>query len=283
MSVSDATARTIRQSVRYLQTAYQFAYRGRCEYANLLGEIATQVLEAIARSDAAYHNLEHTLQVALVGQEILQGKHRSEKGISQLNWLHFMISLLCHDIGYIKGICKGDQPEQNRFVTGIADGYVTLPATATGASLTPFHVDRGQQFVAEAFSDHPFIDIQALQRSIERTRFPVPADEDHRLTLDYPGLARAADLLGQLSDPHYLAKIPALFDEFEETGGNKALGYEKPGDLRAGYPKFYWLTVSQYVHHGIRYLEVAPEGKPILENLYHNLSVVEQELMLAAA
>ena len=36
---------------------------------------------------------------------------------------------------------------------------------------------------------------------------------------------RAADLIGQLGDPHYLRKANALYYEFEEVGMNKQLGY----------------------------------------------------------
>jgi hypothetical protein len=272
----------IRGCVQYLQTGYRFGL-GLVPGSDLLGEVATEILMAIARSDAAYHNLEHTIQVALVGQEILQGKHRCEGNVTPDDWLHFLLALLCHDIGYIKGICQGDRPDENRFVTEQGSDCITLAPKATGASLTPFHVDRGKQFIAERFANHPKIDVTRLQGYIELTRFPVPNDEAHRCTLDYPGLTRAADLIGQLSDPNYLVKIPALFEEFAEIGSNQALGYRKPSDLRAGYPKFYWNVVSQYVHHGIRYLEITLEGKPVLENLYTNLKVVENELTLAAA
>src|SRR5215469_12457381 len=44
----------------------------------------------------------------LVGQEILRGKHISEGGVTPRDWLHFIISLLCHDIGYVRGVCRGD-------------------------------------------------------------------------------------------------------------------------------------------------------------------------------
>ncbi|HBB33823.1 MAG TPA: metal-dependent phosphohydrolase, partial [Cyanobacteria bacterium UBA9273] len=56
-------------------------------------------------SDALYHNVEHTILVTLVGQEILRGKHIRDGGVSCEDWLHFIISLLCHDIGYVKGVC----------------------------------------------------------------------------------------------------------------------------------------------------------------------------------
>jgi len=39
---------------------------------------------------------------------------------------------------------------------------------------------------------------------------------------------RAADLIGQLGDPHYLRKANALYYEFEEIGLNRQLGYESP-------------------------------------------------------
>ena len=41
-------------------------------------------------------------------------------------------------------------------------------------------------------------------------------------------LLRAADLIGQLGDPHYLRKANALYSEFEEIGMNRQLGYSSP-------------------------------------------------------
>ena len=46
-------------------------------------------------------------------------------------------------------------------------------------------------------------------------------------------LLRAADMIGQLGDPHYLRKANALFHEFEENGMNKQFGYATPADLTA--------------------------------------------------
>ena len=60
-------------------------------------------MEIIANSDAPYHNAEHTMMVTLVGQEILRGKHIREGGVTPRDWLHFISSLLCHDIGYVRG------------------------------------------------------------------------------------------------------------------------------------------------------------------------------------
>ncbi len=279
MPASNPQTSIIQHCIRYLQTEYQYIYGDRYpDYAALIEPIANAALGAIARCDAPYHNLDHTLQVVLAGQEIVQGKHRCQEPIPVSDWLQLIAALLCHDIGYLKGICRRDRPDEKTFATGKGDELVTLNHIATGASLTPYHVDRGQQFVAETFSDYPLIDIAAVQWNIEMTRFPVPRDERYAETNSWGGLTRAADLIGQLADPTYLAKLPALFREFEETGSNKAMGYHNPDDLRSGYPKFYWHGVSRYLTHGIRYLEMSPAGRAILQNLYNNRSVVEKEL-----
>src|SRR5687767_7360813 len=98
-------------------------------------------LESIANSDALYHDVEHTIMVTLVGQEILKGKHLHAGGVTP------------RDCG------------------------------------------------------HQCIDAEVIAANIERTRFPVPDDSDHQGTADYPGLVRAADLIGQLADLCHLRKF----------------------------------------------------------------------------
>ena len=78
-------------------------------YPDIISFVGRLALENIANSDAAYHDMNHTIMVTLVGQEILLGKHTSEGGVRPRDWLHFMISLLCHDIGYVRGVCRGDR------------------------------------------------------------------------------------------------------------------------------------------------------------------------------
>ena len=261
-----------------LKAAYHRTYGGyKPDYADIIVWAGNMALENIANSDALYHNVEHTILVSLVGQEVLRGRHIREGGVSCEDWLHFTISLLCHDIGYVKGVCRKDRPAEGLYATGIDGKMVILPPGATDASLTPYHVDRGKLFINERFGGHRLIDAEVIKRNIELTRFPVPKDEDHQDTINYPGLVRAADLIGQLSDPRYLQKISALFYEFEETGANKGLGYRHPGDLRQNYPKFYWNVVYAYIQDGLRYLELTQEGKQIIANLYANVFRVEHE------
>ena len=90
---------------------------------------------------------------------------------------------------------------------------------------------------------------------------------------------RAADLIGQLSDPRYLRKTCALFYEFEETGTNKVLGYRDPGELRRNYPRFYWRSVHNYVKDALRYLSLSQFGKQIIAQLYAHVFVVEHDMV----
>ncbi|MGB7439600.1 MAG: Npun_R2479 family HD domain-containing metalloprotein [Coleofasciculaceae cyanobacterium] len=268
----------INNCVQQLESVYYSIYnRQKPDYIELISWVATIALESIANSDALYHNVEHTILVTLVGQEILRGKQIREGSVSGQDWLHFIVSLLCHDIGYVQGVCRQDQPHRRVYATGIGQNQIILPQGKSDASLTPYHVDRGKLFIQERFGSHPLLDTQAIERNIELTRFPVPADRDHQDTLNYPGLVRAADLIGQLSDPRYLQKISALFYEFEEIGTNKTLAYKTPGDLRKNYPSFFWNVVFRYIQPALSYLEFTLCGKQILANLYANVFRVEHE------
>jgi hypothetical protein len=259
----------IQAFVEQLQEMYRQVY-GVLEpaYPGIIGFIGRLALENIANSDAPYHDVNHTIMVTLVGQEILRGKHTSEGGITPRDWLHFMISLLCHDIGYVRGVCRGDRNGQ--YVCSAKGDLVTIPDGATDACLTPYHVTRSKLFVRERFGNARLthIDTKEIETNIEHTRFPVPEDEEHISTGDYPGLLRAADLIGQLADINYLRKTSALFAEFRETGANEKLGFKSPDDLRTAYPSFFWNAVKPYIGDALRYLRLTQEGKQWIANLY---------------
>ena len=274
------TMMLIDHTIARLQAGYHQVFGNlNPNYEDLIGQIATTTLHAIARTDALYHNVEHTVLVTLVGQEILRGKHLLEGSVSPKDWLHLTVALLCHDIGYLKGICQQDNAANHTYTTG--HGTVVIVPGATDASLTPYHVDRSKRFVAESLSIYHMLDINAIQQMIELTRFPIPNDALHQDTTHLPGLARAADLIGQLGDSRYLEKLPALFHEFAETGANQSLGYQHPGDLRLGYPQFFQSVVQPLIQPAVRYLQATQGGQQVLHQLRHNVSVVEQERMAA--
>lgn len=274
----NATELLIDAFVDRLHQAYRRTY-GEMEpsYTGIIGWAGRMALENIANSDALYHDVEHTIMVTLVGQEILKGKHLREGGVTPRDWLHFVISLLCHDIGYVRGVCQEDR--EGSYTTGTEGQMVSPPPGATDAAMTPYHVDRGKCFIRERFRDNEVIEAEIIATNVELTRFPVPDASDYQGTANYPGLLRAADLIGQLADPQHMQKFPALFYEFEETGTNARLGYKNPSDLRNDYPAFYWNVVNRYIQDALRHLRVTQEGKQWIANLYaHVFSVEHQEI-----
>jgi hypothetical protein len=217
--------------------------------------------------------------VTLVGQEILRGRHISLGGVTPRDWLHFIVSLLCHDIGYVRGICRGDG--DGSYVTNLAGDKVTLSEGATDASMAPYHVARSKLFVRERSAQALVpLDTSQIEANIEHTRFPVPEDEQHQSTDDFPGLVRAADLIGQLAEINYLRKQAALFNEFRETGLSTKLKYTNVADLRANYPDFFWKMVRPYIGDALRYLRVTQEGQQWIANLYANVFSMEHREQL---
>ena len=267
---------TIDLSVAELRKAYERIYSNiDQQLGNIIVWSGRLALENIANSDALYHDVEHTVMVTLAGQAIIEGKHLLEGGVTPRDWVHCMIALLCHDIGYVRGICKDDR--DGRIATGVGNETVEVPPGASDAMLSPYHVDRSKLFVRERFGKGMLmgmvaeIDAEVIASYIEITRFPVPDDDWYKDTKGYPGLVRAADFVGQLGDPNRPRKSPALFFEFEEIGKNEELGYKRPGDLHDSYAKFYWDVVSPYIQEALRYLRVTQEGKQWIANLYANV------------
>jgi hypothetical protein len=85
--------------------------------------------------------------------------------------------------------------------------------------MTPYHVARSKLFVRERFTKAMIdLDLPQIEINIEHTRFPVPDDEAHESTDDFPGLVRAADLIGQLADINYLRKQPRYSTNFAKPG-----------------------------------------------------------------
>jgi hypothetical protein len=127
------------------------------------------------------------------------------------------------------------------------------------------------------FAKHKLVDAARIANAIESTRFPPSGSDSGN---EEGTLVRAADLIGQLGDPHYLRKANALYYEFEEVGMNKQLGYDSPADLTDQYPKFYWSSISPFIRDAIRYLNVTSSGRQWIANLYSNVLSAERDLSL---
>ncbi len=262
--------------IKRLRDGYRRSFGGQNpEYADIIAWAGVMALENIANSDALYHNVEHTILVTLVGQEILRGRQLRQSGVSPFDWMHCIISMTCHDIGYVRGICKSDRP--GMYATGSGDTMVKVAPGCSDASLTPYHVDRAKLFIWERFGIHQILKPDLIVANIELTRFPVPESQARNEGMSYPNIVRAADLIGQLSDPRYLKKVGALYYEFAEIDMNTRLGYANPGDLKRNYPQFYWKTVYPYIQDVLPYLMLTQQGKEILAHLHANVFEVEHD------
>ena len=124
--------------------------------AERLGSAAQATIECIARSDALYHNYEHTLQVTMVGRDILQGLMISRR-IEPADYSHLIAACLLHDIGYVRGVLSGDT--ETEFIVDADGRKVRLARGASDAALAPYHVDRSKIFAFERLENTPNIDV----------------------------------------------------------------------------------------------------------------------------
>ena len=265
----------IGQVVEKLEADFKSAYgSSRSEHVESIASIAHETLEKIATCDALYHNVNHTILVTLVGNDILKGMLATGDDVPPSRWLDFVVSLLCHDIGFASDLCREDR--DGVFASGKAGGSFTLPVEATAASMGPYHVDRAILFVEERFSGHPQLNVEKVVANIDRTRFPAPDGEEYQRTGDDPGLVRAADFLGQVAEPRVARRYPALFYEFEETGVNRKLGFSSPHDLRKDFPRFYSKVVVPCCGEAMRLLEATADGQMWLSNLHFHLAATDE-------
>lgn len=267
---------TIDRFVEQLRLAYQQMYGDISpDYGRIVAWVGRLSLENISNSDALYHDIDHTIMVSLAGLAIVEGKHLKEGGVTPRDWMRYMIAVLCHDIGYVKGVCKNDTKEH--FATGVGDEVVYISPDGTDVALTPYHVNRSKLFVLERFGSglleemEKQLNAELIASYIEMTRFPSPKDEIYKDTKGLGGLVRAADFIGQLGDPDYFRKTPALFYEFHELGLNEKFGYKAPQDMRKNYASFYWEQVNPFIRDAITYLHLTEDGKQWIANMHSHV------------
>jgi hypothetical protein len=243
----------------------------------VIPSVARLALECIGNSDALYHNVEHTMLVTLVGYDIMKGRSLLMP-TSADDYAHVIVACLLHDIGYVRGVLMGDS--EDGYVVDASGRKAKLPRGSSDAALLPYHVERSKLFALDRLSNIEFVDPARVARAIEFTRFPSAIDSAGQ-DVEEGSLVRAADLIGQLGDPHYLRKANALYYEFEEVGMNKQLGYGSPADLTDLYPQFYYNSVAPHVQTAIRYLNVTSSGRQWIAGLYSNVFRAESEMNLS--
>ncbi len=122
-----------------------------------MGALARSTIECLARSDALYHNYEHTFQVTLVGRDILQGMWLAHR-IEPEDYAHLIVACLLHDIGYMRGVLSGDTADE--FIIDEQGRTIELPRGASDAALSPYHVDRSKIFARERLEKSPLLDVK---------------------------------------------------------------------------------------------------------------------------
>jgi hypothetical protein len=165
---------------------------------------ARLALECIGNSDALYHNVEHTMLVTLAGHDIFKGRALLMPS-TPTDYSNFIVACLTHDIGYVRGIIKGDADDG--YIVDGTGRKVSLPRGSSDAALAPYHVERSKLFVLDRLAAVPEVDAARIARAIGFTQFPYPSPPDETEIDEEGALLRAADLIGGLGDPHYFKKI----------------------------------------------------------------------------
>lgn len=223
------------------------------------------------RMDAAYHNLEHTLQAVLCWSRILHGYQRHTTGprISG-DFFHLgLVAVLLHDIGYLK-----EEYDEH----------------GTGAKFTLVHERRSCELAQIFLAQRGWAnaDICAVQHMISCTGQHAVIDAipfRHPPEKILGQMLCTADYLGQMGDPNYPGKLPVLFQEFEESDTYRGVPmarrhFSSLEDLLARTPGFWYdevLPKLEYDCGGLyKFLAVPyPHGdNPYLEAVHNNLDQV---------
>ena len=133
--------------------------------AEIVPFAARLALECIGNSDALYHNVEHTMLVTLAGHEIFKGRALL-KPSTPSDYCNFIVACLFHDIGYVRGIVKGD--DASCFVADASGRKVSLPRGASDAALTPYHVERSKLFVLDRLAEVEELDAKRIEERPQR-------------------------------------------------------------------------------------------------------------------
>ena len=174
-----------------------------------------------------YHNLSHVLDILLTTTRLVDGYNSENIPFPAHLTINLLNAALLHDTGYI-------QEE--------------LDSEGTGAKYTPYHVERGVEFLKknhEAFgitSDAVTLMAELIRCTgfmvkTEKLKFSSPEEKFAGCILG------TADLLGQMSDRRYLEKLIFLYYEFKEAGMK---GFNTEFDLIRKTIDFYDMTKKRF-------------------------------------
>ena len=242
------------------------------DHRETISQVARMSLARMAQSDALYHNLDHTLLVTMVGQDILRGRIARDGKVQSIDWVNFVCSLLCFATGFYRYACPGDDHE--RCVIDEDGATIEVPRGVTNGWLWPYFTDRSKVYVRHHYSGHAVLDAEKMVANIEYARFPPPVNI-HPETTTYPGLLRAAHIIGTVADPNFLLKMPPLVQELDESGMTKMLGYSTVAEFRIHYPELFWKTLHPLILEAVALLNYTGQGREWLANMHAHLLTEE--------
>lgn len=236
-------------------------------------QVARMSLSRTARSNAPYHDLDHTIMVTQVGQDILRGRLVRDGDVDSLDWVQFVASLLCFAIGFTRNACPGD--EGDLCVIDEQGNTATIPRTQSNGALWPYFAERGKVFVRHYFRNHLLVDSDRLAANIEYSRFPPLADRNLETDTE-PGLLRAAHIIGAIADPDFMLKMKPLFIELQEAGIARQLGFATSAEMIRGYSQLFWTVLHPLIGEGMDLLTYTAEGRVWLANLHAHVLRTER-------
>jgi len=224
--------------------------------------------------DTRYHDLEHTLQVTRCFVRIFAGRHRTEiePRISPRQFELGVAAALLHDTGYLK---------------------LRSDLEGTGAKYTFTHVLRSCA-VASSYLPPLGVSLDELDGVLGAIRCTNSNASIRKLHFQQPiegivGCAVAtADYLGQMSAPNYLAALPLLFEEFEESDNFAGVSatqrlFGSVDELIAKTPHFWRTSVLPKLDNELlglyRFLATPyPDGpNPYIEAIEQNITAISAE------
>jgi len=172
-------------------------------------------------SDTPYHDLRHTISVALALVRLMHGQKVETGRTSAPATLELAIlSAFFHDTGLIRRREEKGEGSGARFIIGHEDRSITLLRYYCALH------GRSDQEIEQCAQM-----IRCTNLGLDPRKLPF-ASEETRLAGFMLG---SADILAQMADRVYLEKLPRLYQEFQE-GGVK--GYESSRDMYRRTTKF---------------------------------------------
>ncbi len=223
------------------------------------------------KADLKYHNLEHTLLATQCFIDLAEGRYRHgvQPAFNEREFSLGCAAILMHDSGYLK---TWDDRQ------------------GTGAKYTTSHVERSC-VMASRFLPGLGVDPDELNGVMNAIRCTGISSQISALTFQTDierltgCMVPTADYLGQMADPAYPEKLPALYAEFEESNDFNQVPQEKrmfrsAKELMAktgGFWTHFALPKLEVEYEGVyRLLSQADGTNPYVESVSSNLKRIAE-------